>query len=45
MSQGAIHCVIVGADRIAGNGDVANKIGTYQIAVLAAKHHIPFYGK
>jgi methylthioribose-1-phosphate isomerase len=35
--------VIVGADRIARNGDTANKIGTYQIAVLAKHHHIPFY--
>ncbi|MEW5921004.1 MAG: S-methyl-5-thioribose-1-phosphate isomerase [Bacillota bacterium] len=38
-----INCVIVGADRIAANGDVANKIGTYMLAVLAEKHNIPFY--
>jgi len=43
MHQGLIDCVIVGADRIAGNGDVANKIGTYTVAVLAAQHDIPFY--
>lgn len=43
MSRGEIDAVIVGADRIAGNGDVANKIGTYQIAVLARRHAIPFY--
>ena len=43
MAQGQIDCVIVGADRIAANGDVANKIGTYNLAVLAAYHHIPFY--
>ena len=43
MSQGAIDCVIVGADRIAANGDVANKIGTYTVAVLAKEHNIPFY--
>ena len=40
---GRIDLVIVGADRIARNGDVANKIGTYPIAVLAEKHHVPFY--
>jgi methylthioribose-1-phosphate isomerase len=39
----AIACVIVGADRIAANGDVANKIGTYTLAVLAREHGIPFY--
>jgi methylthioribose-1-phosphate isomerase len=39
----AIACVIVGADRIAANGDVANKIGTYTLAVLASEHAIPFY--
>ena len=38
-----IACVIVGADRIAANGDVANKIGTYGVAVLARQHSIPFY--
>jgi len=43
MSKGLIDCVIVGADRIAANGDVANKIGTYTVAVLAREHGIPFY--
>jgi methylthioribose-1-phosphate isomerase len=43
MSQGEISCVIVGADRIAANGDTANKIGTYTLAVLAMEHGIPFY--
>jgi len=43
MSQKMVDIVIVGADRIALNGDTANKIGTYQLAVLAQKHHIPFY--
>lgn len=43
MSRGRIDAVIVGADRVAANGDVANKIGTYSVAVLAARHHIPFY--
>jgi methylthioribose-1-phosphate isomerase len=43
MSQGKIGAVIVGADRIAANGDVANKIGTYTVAVLAKEHGIPFY--
>jgi methylthioribose-1-phosphate isomerase len=43
MSQGRIDCVIVGADRIASNFDVANKIGTYSLAVLAKAHEIPFY--
>jgi len=43
MSQGEIDGVIVGADRIAANGDVANKIGTYTVAVLAREHGIPFY--
>jgi methylthioribose-1-phosphate isomerase len=43
MRQGAIDCVVVGADRIAANGDVANKIGTYQVAVLARENGIPFY--
>ena len=42
MARGEIACVVVGADRIAANGDVANKIGTYALAVLAA-HHLPFY--
>src|SRR5881628_385973 len=43
MLQGLIDAVIVGADRIAANGDVANKIGTYPVAVLAKQHEIPFY--
>jgi methylthioribose-1-phosphate isomerase len=43
MKQGKIDAVLVGADRIAANGDTANKIGTYGVAVLAAAHHIPFY--
>ena len=43
MQQKRIDCVIVGADRIARNGDTANKIGTYSLAVLAEKHIIPFY--
>ena len=43
MASGQVDCVIVGADRIAGNGDVANKIGTYSLAVLARHHRIPFY--
>ncbi len=43
MKKGAISKVIVGADRIAANGDTANKIGTYSVAVLAQKHKIPFY--
>jgi methylthioribose-1-phosphate isomerase len=43
MRQGAVDCVIVGADRIAANGDVANKIGTYSVAVLAREHGLPFY--
>jgi methylthioribose-1-phosphate isomerase len=43
MRQGKIHLCIVGADRIAANGDVANKIGTYSVAVLAKAHGIPFY--
>jgi methylthioribose-1-phosphate isomerase len=43
MSKGEIDCVIVGADRIAANGDTANKIGTYTVAVLAREHDIPFY--
>ena len=43
MRQGKIGAVIVGADRIAANGDVANKIGTYTVAVLAREHGIPFY--
>src|SRR6185312_6645329 len=43
MRQGRIQAVIVGADRIAANGDTANKIGTYTVAVLAKEHGIPFY--
>lgn len=43
MRQGKIHLCVVGADRIAANGDVANKIGTYSVAVLAKAHNIPFY--
>jgi methylthioribose-1-phosphate isomerase len=43
MSQGRVDLVIVGADRIAANGDVANKIGTYSLAILAREHDIPFY--
>jgi methylthioribose-1-phosphate isomerase len=43
MKQGKIDAVVVGADRIAANGDTANKIGTYMVAVLAMRHKIPFY--
>ena len=43
MKQGKVDAVVVGADRIAANGDTANKIGTYQIAVLAREHGVPFY--
>ncbi len=43
MSRGEVNCVIVGADRIAANGDTANKIGTYTLAVLAKENDIPFY--
>lgn len=43
MRQGLINFVVVGADRIAANGDVANKVGTYTVAVLAREHGIPFY--
>lgn len=43
MRRGEIDCVIVGADRIVANGDVANKIGTYTVAVLAQAHNLPFY--
>jgi methylthioribose-1-phosphate isomerase len=43
MKQGKIGAIVVGADRIAANGDVANKIGTYSVAVLAKEHGIPFY--
>lgn len=43
MRKGLVNCVVVGADRIAANGDAANKIGTYGVALLAKAHHIPFY--
>lgn len=43
MAAGEVDCVVVGADRIAANGDVANKVGTYGLAVLAAHHGVPFY--
>ncbi len=43
MQKGNVHAVVVGSDRIAANGDVANKIGTYMVAVLARRHNIPFY--
>jgi methylthioribose-1-phosphate isomerase len=43
MKQGKINAIVVGADRIAANGDVANKVGTYSVAVLAKEHDIPFY--
>jgi methylthioribose-1-phosphate isomerase len=43
MGEGRVQAVVVGADRIAANGDTANKIGTYGVAVLAAHHHLPFY--
>ena len=43
LSQGAVDCVIVGTDRVAANGDVANKIGTYPLAVMARRHRVPFY--
>ncbi len=43
MKQKKINAVVVGADRIACNGDVANKIGTYSLAILAKAHNIPFY--
>ncbi len=43
MRDGKVDCVVVGADRIAANGDVANKIGTYNVAVLARHHGLPFY--
>jgi len=43
MRRGEVDCIIVGADRIVANGDVANKIGTYSLAVLAKAHNIPFY--
>ncbi len=43
MASGQVDCVLVGADRIAANGDTANKVGTYPLAVLAAHHGLPFY--
>lgn len=43
MAHGKVDCVVVGSDRIAANGDVANKIGTYTVAVLAERHEVPFY--
>ncbi|MDE3164803.1 MAG: S-methyl-5-thioribose-1-phosphate isomerase, partial [Acidobacteriota bacterium] len=43
MKSGRIGCVVVGADRIAANGDVANKVGTYSVAVLARENGVPFY--
>src|SRR5262249_51234124 len=43
LSQGGVNCVIVGTDRVAANGDVANKIGTYPLAVMARRHRVPFY--
>lgn len=42
LAQGLVDCVVVGADRVAANGDVANKVGTYPLALAAARHHIPF---
>lgn len=43
LAEGSVDCVVVGADRIAANGDVANKVGTYPLAVVAARHGVPFY--
>ena len=43
MARGEVDVVLVGADRVAANGDTANKVGTYALAVLAARHGIPFY--
>ncbi|OHB78227.1 MAG: S-methyl-5-thioribose-1-phosphate isomerase [Planctomycetes bacterium RBG_16_55_9] len=43
MKQGKVNAVITGADRIAANGDTANKIGTYSLSILAREHHVPFY--
>jgi methylthioribose-1-phosphate isomerase len=43
MARGLVDRIVVGADRIAANGDVANKVGTYAVAVLAARHGVPFY--
>lgn len=43
MQQNKVDAVVVGADRVVANGDTANKIGTYQIAIVAKYHNIPFY--
>ena len=43
LHTGKIGCIVVGADRVAANGDVANKIGTYSVAVLAKENNVPFY--
>jgi methylthioribose-1-phosphate isomerase len=43
MQKGLVDCIVVGTDRTAANGDVANKIGTYTHAVLASRHKVPFY--
>ena len=43
LSRGGVSCVIVGTDRVAANGDVANKIGTYPLAVMARRHGVPVY--
>jgi methylthioribose-1-phosphate isomerase len=43
MARGDVDVVVVGADRVAANGDVANKIGTYALAILARHHRVPFY--
>jgi methylthioribose-1-phosphate isomerase len=43
LAAGEVDCVLVGADRIAANGDTANKIGTYPLAAVAARHGVPFY--
>ncbi len=43
LAQRRVHAILVGADRVAANGDIANKIGTYNLALLAYHHHIPFY--
>jgi methylthioribose-1-phosphate isomerase len=43
MARGLVDRIVVGADRIAANGDVANKVGTYPLAVLADRHGVPFY--
>ena len=43
MKQNMIHAVVVGADRIAANGDAANKIGTYSLALISKAHNVPFY--